>query len=607
MNDLIDTYSSRTDSALLLASLLLVIVVMGSGCGDSFLTPEPKSFVTPENTFTEQSGLDGVLVNMNRIMRDAHYGVLSPLVTEYYYADISALGNPDAHYRRDLVNQLTPTNPGAASVFDYWDTGYNAISHSNMVVSNIDNVEDWGGERARNEVLSSALFHRSFWYYRLINLFGDVPVHLEQINEPRVDFQSFSREAILKQIRDDLEFAVEWLPESARPGEINRAAGNYLLTKVYLQLRQFEDAVDAASRVIGGGQYHLMTERFGQGPYAGDPRFNVIWDLHQKENKSNNDEVILVLQDKFGLSGNRGTHMMYTFVPAYWETQVKDPNGFHAATAGPEGNPLSDSLGRGIAQVRTTDHFNYRIWKEDTTDLRHADINWFSKDEFYYNHPESEYYGEPFVQEALEDTIRTFAPFPYYKVYVPDETTEHRKLGGHTDKYLYRLAGLYLLRAEAYHWLGQNSQAADDINEVRRRAEASPVSPGEVDIDYIFDERARELYAEEPRITELTRVSYLMAQMGEEGYSLENMAQDNWYYDRVMHANKFFREEIQHGPHRFRMRPYHVYWPIPQDEIDSNVDGQIKQNSGYTGGDAGIEPLGYDEIRELRADWRNSE
>ena len=80
-----------------------------------------------------------------------------------------------------------------------------------------------------------------------------------------------------------------------------------------------------------------------------------------------------------------------------------------------------------------------------------------------------------------------------------------------------------------------------------------------MDIDYIFDERARELYWEEPRKTELTRVAYIFAQLGRDGYSLENMHQNNWFYDRVMRRNNFYKDEVLNVSNIYRMLPYHVY------------------------------------------------
>lgn len=590
------TTASATSS---LAGALIVIMLLTVGCGDDFLAPQPKSFMTDE-ILSEKEGLEAVVVDLNRALRTEFHGGHMPLLTEHYFTDIavSAGSAQEAVWPQDLVNELTPTGDLDFVIKSgaYWNHGYRTISTANLLISNIENVEDWSSEAEKDAMLAAGYFHRAYWYYRLVHQFGDVPLYLESVEEPRLDFNTYSRDAVLNKIREDVEFAVEHLPDNARPGEVNRAAGYYLLTKIYLSLREFQDAVDAASQVIDGGSYDLMTERFGQGAYADDPEFNVLWDLHQKENKSISDnvEAILVVQDKLDIDGSveGGSQITRYLTPRWWFGTVVDPNGYSATTAGPSGNPLSDSLGRGISAIRTNDYFNYELRENSGDgDLRYSDVNWFSMDEYWYNEPDSEYYGEPFVRGAVQDTTYTWYPFMYNKVYISDELRNEHKMGGHTDWYVYRLAGLYLLRAEAYYWLGQMDQAAEDINAVRERAEAAPVDPGDVTIDYIFDERARELYFEEPRQTEMTRVSYIMAQLGQDGYSLENMHQDNWFYDRVMDKNIYYREQLHIGVHQYRMEPYHVYWPIPQDEIDSNVHGFINQAEGYAGSENNEQPL----------------
>ena len=605
-------YFSNTlngQGAPLLVILLAAVALLNAGCDESFLKPEPKSFLSPDNVLTEKEGLEGLSVNLNEMLRTEYYGGHMEMLTEYYFTDIAVCAGSaqEAVWVHDMTTQLTPTSGEVVQkTFSYWRHNYSAISSANQLISNVENVTNWSGEEEKNAMLARGYFHRAYWYYRLAHQFGNVPVYLSAIEQPRLDFNTYSREAILKKMRDDMEFAVQHLPQNARPGEVNRAAGYYLLTKIYLSLRQFQDAVDAASQVIDGPGYSLMRERFGQGPYADDSRFNVLWDLHQKENKSiaANTEAILVVQDDYGVTGSveGGTAITRYVTPGWWYPQVKDPNGLSATTDAASGNPLTDSLARGIGGLRTVPYFNYELWKGGGSDLRHSDVNWFSLDDYYYNVRESEYYGEEFVRPYIGDTTFTWYPFMYNKAYVPDQIRQNRKQGGHSDWYIYRLAGLYLLRAEAYHWLGQPGQAAADINEVRRRAEAQPVSAGEVDIGYIFDERARELYLEEPRKTELTRVAYIMAQLGRDGYSLESMSQDNWYYDRVMETNVYYREQLLHGVNPYVMEPYHVYWPIPQNEIEANVEGNINQTPGYAGSGGNVEPLGYEAIQQLAAE-----
>jgi len=601
--------NGRTTALAVAVMMAITSALFVAGC-DDFLQPEPKSLLSPENVLTEKAGLEGLLVDLNKRLRWEYFGFVQPLLTEYYFTDVALDSRQDASkFVHDMTTQITPTGDNFAKTREYWNHGYETISAANQLIGNVDNVTDWSGEEEKNAMLAAGYFHRAYWYYRLVHQFGDVPVYLDAINKPRLNFNTFSREAVLKKMRDDMEFAVQHLPRDVRPGEVNRAAGYHLLTKIYLSLRQFQDAVDAASQVINGSKHELMRNRFGEGAYAGDPKYNVLWDLHQKENKSlaENTEGLLVVQDEFQKEGGTGNNWdsgslwIWVATPAWRWPTVRDPNGMHATTAGPEGNPFSDSLGRGDGWLRTSPYFNYKMW-DGSGDLRHGEVNWFSLDDYHYNVKESEYYREPFVREFVGDTTRTWYPFMYNKLYVSGEFREHQKYGAHSDWYVFRLAGLYLLRAEAYYWMGQNSQAAADVNEVRARAEAQPVSAREVDIGYIFDERARELYIETPRKTELTRAAYIMAQLGRDGYSLGSMSQDNWYYDRIMDTNVYYRENIQFGANEYRIEPHHVYWPVPQEEIDTNVEGHINQTPGYTGSESNQEPLGYEAIQELADD-----
>ena len=123
------------------------------------------------------------------------------------------------------------------------------------------------------------------------------------------------------------------------------------------------------------------------------------------------------------------------------------------------------------------------------------------------------------------------------------------------DWYIMRLSETYLLRAEAYMNKGDLAAAAQDINVVRGRAHATPVAAGDVNIELILDERARELCMEEFRINTLMRTNKLVdhlkmynPQVKLQGYALDG------------HLNKL---------------------PIPNSEIEANKEGGLVQNPGY--------------------------
>ena len=105
--------------------------------------------------------------------------------------------------------------------------------------------------------------------------------------------------------------------------------------------------------------------------------------------------------------------------------------------------------------------------------------------------------------------MRCYFSFPTVKtlIYKNDINKGKTPTGGFTDHYVFRLAETYLMRAEAYYWMGNAVGAKNDVNEIRRRAKA-PELPS-VTLDDILDERARELYIEEHRKVELTRIAFL--------------------------------------------------------------------------------------------------
>jgi hypothetical protein len=319
--------------------------------------------------------------------------------------------------------------------------------------------------------------------------------------------------------------------------------------------------------------------------------------LHQRENKSiaANTEVILVNLDANAVEGgtssggfSNGTMTARNWGSQWWSNSVtKDPNGLPACVY--VGDQWS-FLGRGTGWTRGNNHFNYEIWT-DNTDLRHNDLNWWSMKDYKITNPASKFLGQTIRKQDCTDTIVGLYPFMANKLVIKDDINLVQPQGGISDLYIYRLAETYLLRAEAYFYKGDLVKAATDINAVRGRAKARLIAPGEVTIDFIMDERSRELFLEEPRKCELTRVSYILADQKMMGYSRSNLTTKNYYYDRKMAVDNFYRDDVLYGDYHYRLSPYNILWPIPLSSILANVNGQINQNSGYSGSETNVAPL----------------
>ncbi|PHR86892.1 MAG: RagB/SusD family nutrient uptake outer membrane protein [Leeuwenhoekiella sp.] len=136
--------------------------------------------------------------------------------------------------------------------------------------------------------------------------------------------------------------------------------------------------------------------------------------------------------------------------------------------------------------------------------------------------------------------------------YTPDPDAQGVNHGN--DIPVIRLADIILARAEALNEVnnGPTQEAIDLINRVRNRAKASPVTLNQFATmdalnDFILAERARELYTEGILRRE----------------------------DLIRH-DKYISRAVERG---FPAQPFHVLYPIPQDQLDSNPN--LAQNPGY--------------------------
>lgn len=126
---------------------------------------------------------------------------------------------------------------------------------------------------------------------------------------------------------------------------------------------------------------------------------------------------------------------------------------------------------------------------------------------------------------------------------------------------IFRLGEVYLLAAEAALGLGNTAVAATNINVIRRRA-ASPahkndydVTPGQITLDFIMEERERELAGEFNRWYDLVRPGA------------------EYFVNRVKRYNPRAAPNVQ---------AKHALRPIPQSQIDGVIEGpKYPQNPGY--------------------------
>jgi len=611
----------------LIAALFVAAVVVAQGCtSKEELTPVAPSKFLPANLNTP-TAFASALESLNLSVRVEFFGDSAPLLTESLFTDAAVEGTTDKTTpAQDLNVRITPSAQLDSDDYNkigrYWYIWWSGVHDANVIISRIDNAQ-WPSAAARNAVLAAAYFHRAYRYYRLVHQFGDIPFVVKEETTIVTNYVSTQRIAILKQLKTDLEFAVANLTDSNNKGDVSKGAAAHLLAKVDLALGLFDDAITAANVAING-PYHLMTSRFGI--TASDPTHNVIWDLHRPENKSlaANTEALYVVIDRETLDGATqfGSQIMRNTNPMWHNGTILTPGGHKPGMTDvvTAEFPLTYYYGRGIGRLRGTPYATQYIWADSGPDLRHAPGNWINMTDLVYNSPsiktsDPTWYGKKLVQwtdadakvagrvflNGPQDTIRAWFGWPHYKTFVnpggvniltaASDKWWSPPRGTNTDWYVFRLAETYLLRAEAYVWKGQTALAMADINIVRARAQATLYTDAsKINIGTILDERQRELYWEEPRKSELTRIAFIFAQTGipsytGKTYNVASFSTSNFFYDRIMEKNDFYKNPavITNSGNHFTISPYHVLWPIPQNNIDLNIGAHLNQNLGYAG------------------------
>ncbi|MBN2820288.1 MAG: RagB/SusD family nutrient uptake outer membrane protein, partial [Bacteroidales bacterium] len=467
------------------------------------------------------------------------------------------------HELNDYRNNLIPEN---ARITQIWIDSYKIIFNCNVVLDRIDDERiQFADEKERLQYKGEALFLRGYMYRLLGILYGGVPVVTREITSPKRDFVRASREEVWAQVINDYSLAEQYLPiqsDLREDGRLTKAAAQHALAEIYIITKEWDKAIASASAVIDNPEYSLITQRFGTWK---DKPGDFYSDLFRRGNvnyigqSGTNTEAIWVDQFEYLATGGGHINSITRFLgPSYYSIKGNDGNNLFIG-------PTNQNGGRGIGWLVPTDYMLNQVWS-DPNDVRNSQYNIIR--DIKADNPKSSYYGQFIVASGsftnYSNPLGRFWSAIFTKTTpindFPEEVILDRETGvvssfanqTFNDSYHFRLAETYLLRAEAFLGKGDKVSAAQDINVLRGRAQATPVEASAVDINYILDERARELCWEEKRVLTLMRLG--------------------------LHKERVDQFNVMSSGH---IADHNNLWPIPQSEIERNTDAVLEQNPGY--------------------------
>ncbi len=530
----------------LILLLLISPVLLGFlSCKKAFLDENSDSAFSPLNTYKNKAGLEAGIAGLMLSVRE-QYTTQNPgqsLLNVMQVGTDVAINGQNGPESVPFEN-YSLLNPEALAVSYYWTWAYKVIANANAIIVGAADESAILTTAERNLYTAEAKFYRAYAYNFLVTLYGAVPLVEKPVNSAKTDYTRATLESLNALINDDLIFAAANLPNIdavSQSSRINKQAANQLLAEAYLRQGKNDLAEAQCMAVINSQKLTLVKTRFGVNKsLPGDP-FSDLFITGNQRRSSGNTESIWVEEMEYltpgGGTPNFDQHRR-VWVPHYSAT-VGSPR---------VGNLLiTDSLGgRGIGRLRLSYWVINNLYS--TNDMRNSKYN--MRRDFFYNDPAFPATVGKRVVPAPADTL--FKIVPYTTKWNHYVATDPVGNSSYKDLTMMRFGETYLLLAEAQLKQSKLAEAATSINVLRTRANAAQVSASDITLDFILDERVRELIGEENRRMTLVRTGKLV--------------------DRAKRLNSVQTSSVQ---------AFHQLWPLPQSEIDLNKDAVLTQNPGY--------------------------
>lgn len=530
---------------------------------DDFLTETNKSNPDAASYYKTASGYESLINACYSTLRDVYGDNIEVFVAG---TDLYKVG------RAGLISQglgnyqnLTPADN---SVKNFYTTVYQSIKKCNDAIY----YGKTYGQSATK--IAEVRFLRAFYYFNLVQQFGDVSLVTDMITTPVTNYPRTPAADVYNFIITEMKAALADLPATAA-NRVNQRVVNHYLSLVYLtrgyesfaQSTDFTDAINYATAAINGQELTL--------PFDG--KTGIFYPGNEK-----NAEIIFSVQ--------------YSSTSLASVSTGNSQASYYGSYLGGSDGATGDGMPYMNTRVKATMRL-YNLLAQDVNDTRFAGTfmqelygtcksgkcsyySYFKKFDTRNNLEVLMYYPKPGATQADVDTWKAKnvaqrdsttikwpgtnnwekndldKDFPCIKKF-SDPTSAFNTTGSTRDIFLARLAETYLIRAEAYIKTGKQDLAAIDINRIRTRAGAAKISDSQATIDYILDERAREFAGEYNRWYDLKRTGKL-----------------------VQYVTTYNPDVPSESNMKGNDGQYKILRPIPQDAIGLNT-ATVTQNPGY--------------------------
>ncbi|WP_089913292.1 RagB/SusD family nutrient uptake outer membrane protein [Chitinophaga rupis] len=428
-----------------------------SGC-KSILDVTPQSSITEQVFFKNEGDFEPNLVGIYTVMRS-----LANNVTYGTERGEELISASNSRFTVAWSHTLSPSS-GAVNYAEW----YKGIGHCNLLLDKIQGFAFNSNPDLKKKILAETYALRAYFYFHLLRVIGDAPLMLEAVVNDNVPLLPRSPATeVMKQIKTDLDAALQQLKgmsnfsATSYPSKYRFAYGSVLALKA--------DALLWSAKVLGGGNADLqeavtlISDIETTGLSLND-NFGNVTGIRASSNK----EVLMAAYfQRDETSGGNYSKNALPFLSIIQGALNLDSIPYAVSSGNGQGayqiSPLSKSLFSNTADKRIP--FTWIVERQPSG----PKVSWITK-----------YPGTKYSDDRVPDN----------------------------DIILYRLADVYLMKAEAYAALNDVANSVKYLDYVRARAGTGAytgaVTKTAVEKE-ILDERGRELFFENKRWFDLLR------------------------------------------------------------------------------------------------------
>lgn len=553
-------------------AIFLAASALGLTSCEDFLTETNKSGLTQDPYYNTELGITSA-VNACYAGTRLWYGKEAPFGMTETGTDLFLRGGDNK--ANQLADYTVDLNGAQSNIKDYWTHLYKALNVCNTAAALLPSP--LLSEALNKQYEGEVKFLRALYLSLIVETWGNVVLPTEPSAGVITTAKRSSVEDFYKTIFADLDVAIANLDaRKSTNGRITQDVAKAFKARMALTRASqtndaalYAQAATLAKDLIGSGRYALFSD------YAS------LWDMKNSEGGTNSEVVYYVnytnddtMNGDYDAGAGKGNNGHLYFIMVY----DKQP-GMQRTVA--YGRPYQ----RYMPSVRLLDLFDesvdqryhgsfQTVWYANMANLQDGAVNGYPQMSqgdtsmvFLKNPATSSQVARAAGRYKIFDRTTMYRPdgspllrsqFIQLKKFMdPTRLTANQEWSSR-DAFVIRIAELYLIAAEALMQTNPG-EAAEYMNTLRTnralpgKEEQMRITAADLNIDFILEERARELAGEQIRWYDLKRTGKLV--------------------EYVQQYNPDAKDNIQ---------PYHLVRPIPQVQLDAITNkSEFTQNQGY--------------------------